>query len=120
MSDSAGKYIAALREEKGMSQRELSRRTGLGNATISRIEAGEGNPGPDTLVKIADALSIPVDELMLRCKYTSIPEPFIVMARKTGALTEQQRAYVYSVLDQTIDRVLGELEHPSASGDEQG
>jgi len=41
MAVNIGKYIADLRTEKGMSQRELAERSGLSNTEISRLESGK-------------------------------------------------------------------------------
>ena len=40
----------------GMSQRELSERSGIRQADISRIERGAGNPTEGTLQRLASAL----------------------------------------------------------------
>ncbi|AWB81998.1 transcriptional regulator [Corynebacterium yudongzhengii] len=47
-----------------MSAAELARRAGLSKATLSMIEAGEGNPTIETLAAIAVALSIPLTDLV--------------------------------------------------------
>lgn len=47
-----------------MSASELARRAGLSKATLSMIEADEGNPTIETLAAIAVALSIPLTDLV--------------------------------------------------------
>ena len=42
----------------GLTQIDLSKRTGMPQATISRVESLNGEPTLDTLVKIADALGM--------------------------------------------------------------
>lgn len=101
-------FIEAKRTELGMSQRKLATLTGVNNSTISRIESGEVYPDPDTIVKIAKALEVSTDELMLRSRYTSVPEEFVVIARKTQKLTEAQKRQFYAVLDRTVDQVLAQ------------
>lgn len=56
-----GERIARLREERGMSQRELKRRTGI---NIWRIEEGWHEPNLATLKKIAKALDVPAFYLL--------------------------------------------------------
>ncbi len=56
-----GDTIAALRQEKGVGLRELSRLTG---ANIWRIESGQYEPRQETLRKIAKALGVEVYELL--------------------------------------------------------
>ena len=65
MAVNIGKYIADLRTEKGMSQRELAERSGLSNTEISRLESGKRlNPSPGTLKSISGALGVEYSELM--------------------------------------------------------
>ncbi|MFD1536878.1 helix-turn-helix domain-containing protein [Nonomuraea guangzhouensis] len=62
----AGAQIQRRRQQRGMSQAELARRTGLSKATLSQLEAGMGNPTIDTLDSIAVALAIPLTDLLIR------------------------------------------------------
>jgi transcriptional regulator with XRE-family HTH domain len=55
--------VRQLRERKGVSLRELARRSGVGVATLSRIESGEANPRMSTLLQLADALGVFVGQL---------------------------------------------------------
>ena len=48
--------VEMLRKEKGISQQELSKLTGIAQADISRIENGNGNPSFKTLKRIAEGL----------------------------------------------------------------
>lgn len=50
--------LARLRRK--LSQDELSARTGMPQAHISRIESGKGNPSLNTLLRIARALDVNV------------------------------------------------------------
>jgi transcriptional regulator with XRE-family HTH domain len=56
--------LRALRGE--MSALELSRRSGVARNTIAALEAGEGNPTLDTLYALADALKVPLSDLLER------------------------------------------------------
>lgn len=56
-----GERIRQLRTERGMSQTELSERTGLVQCHIVRIEQGRYSVGFDTLQAIAKALGCTVD-----------------------------------------------------------
>ncbi len=51
-----GQAIVDAREEMGMSQRDLSARSGVMQAEISKIEQGKGNPTLQTLQKLAKSL----------------------------------------------------------------
>jgi transcriptional regulator with XRE-family HTH domain len=60
-----GRVLKRLREQKGLSQAALAKRSGVAQGYISEVEAGEKkNPGIETLRKIARALGVPVTELL--------------------------------------------------------
>lgn len=48
--------VAARRQEKGLSQRELAEIVGTTQSAIARLERGGRPPRIDTLLRIADAL----------------------------------------------------------------
>lgn len=52
--------IRALREKKGLSQRELAERVGTTQSAIARLEAGNISPSLPTLDKVAAALGAEV------------------------------------------------------------
>lgn len=56
-----GERIAAIRKEKGMTQRDLAERCGLHDSHIARIEKGRYSVGFDTLQTIAQALGGTID-----------------------------------------------------------
>ena len=56
-----GKRIAELRAEKKLSLQELSDKSGVTKANISRIENGKYNAGIDVLTKLADALNTKIE-----------------------------------------------------------
>ena len=58
--------LEELRKRKGMSQDELAKAVGCTQAAISKFEIGESNPSLETLVKIASALDVSFDELIIR------------------------------------------------------
>lgn len=51
-------YIMMCREKKNITQKELSERTGIYQAEISKLERGIGNPSVQTLKRIADGLDM--------------------------------------------------------------
>ena len=55
-----------LRAAKGLSQEELSDRTGLHRTYISGIERGVRNPTITIVARIADGLGVTVEELLAR------------------------------------------------------
>ena len=60
-----GRVLKRLREQRGLSQAALAKRSGVAQGYISEVEAGQKkNPGVETLRKIAKALGVPVTELL--------------------------------------------------------
>jgi transcriptional regulator with XRE-family HTH domain len=59
-----GKNLASQRKRAGMSQEELAERAGLHRTAISLSETGKRNPRLDTMVRLAEALGIPVTTLV--------------------------------------------------------
>lgn len=65
-----GRYLSELREQAGYdSQRQLALAAKVNPATVSRIEAGTQHPEPDTLVKLAPALGVSPEVLMVAAGY---------------------------------------------------
>jgi transcriptional regulator with XRE-family HTH domain len=59
-----GDKLAAARAHQGWSLREAEKRTGVPNAHLSQLETGTiRRPGLETLLPLAAAYGIPVDEL---------------------------------------------------------
>jgi transcriptional regulator with XRE-family HTH domain len=57
-----GQVIRAYRGERGLSQGDIERRTGLLRCYLSRVENGHTVPSLETLAKIADAMDISLAE----------------------------------------------------------
>jgi len=57
-----GRVIAKIRKERGWTQKELAKATGLSKSRIAAIEEGD-HPGIKTVVMIAGALGVEVKEL---------------------------------------------------------
>ena len=57
--------LKAVRTKSGMTQVELSEKSGVGRVTISRLESGELKETTlGTLTKLAKALRVSVDDLI--------------------------------------------------------
>ncbi len=55
-----GETIRNFRLQKGMSQGDIEKRTGLLRCYLSRVENGHTIPSLDTLAKIASAMDVPL------------------------------------------------------------
>ena len=60
----SGEKIKQLRLGRGLTQRQLSEKSGVIETTIRKYELGAQNPKTDNLQKIATALGVPVYTLM--------------------------------------------------------
>lgn len=68
-STSLEKSIKKLRNKLNMSQDQLAKKANIPFSTLVKIEAGyTRNPSMETLIKIADAFGISIDELVGRNK----------------------------------------------------
>ena len=59
-----GKRIVLLRKEKELKQIELASILNIEDSALRRIESGRTNPTLKTLLKIAAALEITIDQLL--------------------------------------------------------
>jgi transcriptional regulator with XRE-family HTH domain len=65
-----GIYLRSLRDTRGLSLREVEKKTGVSNAVLSQIESGQvKRPSPNTLFKLAELYGVPYDDLMDRAGY---------------------------------------------------
>lgn len=55
--------IKRIREERGMTQKQLADKVGISGAFMSLIEKGTNKPSDENLKKIANALDVPVEIL---------------------------------------------------------
>lgn len=59
-----GEQIRRVREARNLTQVEVCGRSGIDVATYSRIEQGHASPLLDTLIRIADAIGVPLADLV--------------------------------------------------------
>ncbi|MFJ3820327.1 helix-turn-helix domain-containing protein [Streptomyces nodosus] len=59
-----GEQIRRVREHHHLTQLDVCGRSGIDVATYSRIEQGHSSPLLDTLIRIADAIGVPLRDLV--------------------------------------------------------
>jgi transcriptional regulator with XRE-family HTH domain len=102
-----GGYIAELRVSKGFkSIRELSRASGVSNATLARMENGSVQPLPETLKLISPFLGISYEKLMCKAGYL---EESTTLKRSDNTMTLLER-YMYSELNNMVLKIACLLE----------
>ncbi len=62
MADDVGARLRALRNFRGISQRELAKRCGVTHSSLSLIEQGKVSPSVSSLKKILDAIPMSVGD----------------------------------------------------------
>lgn len=66
-----GLAIRELRTEQGLSQERLAQLAGLDRTYTSGVERGERNPSLANLLKIAEALNVPLSQIAKRAEQSS-------------------------------------------------
>lgn len=64
MQEKLGNQLKLIRLEKNISLEELSLKTRVGSEKLSRYESGEEMPSEATLLRLSNALEIPVSNLI--------------------------------------------------------
>jgi transcriptional regulator with XRE-family HTH domain len=64
VADQVGRALQALRRNAGVSLSELARRSSVGKATLSELEAGHRNPTLETLYALTTALGVPLGAVL--------------------------------------------------------
>ena len=59
-----GAKVAALRQQRGWTQRELSRRSGLPRSYLAQVETGRRNPAFKTIARLAAAFGLTLVDLL--------------------------------------------------------
>jgi transcriptional regulator with XRE-family HTH domain len=59
-----GRNLRSAREERGLTQEEVARRSGVHATEVSRIEAGKRDPRVSTVERLAAAVNLPPGELL--------------------------------------------------------
>ncbi len=60
-----GARVRQLRTERGLTQPQLARRTGLNVGYLSQVETDKASPSLETLAAIADAVGVPIAWLLV-------------------------------------------------------
>src|SRR3954454_24588691 len=61
-----GRMVRLRRAKRGMSRRQLAEETGTSERYLAQIESGAGNPSLLVMRAVADALELPIVELLPR------------------------------------------------------
>lgn len=98
--------IKTLRRKRNLSADELAARSGLTRATVTKMEAGDGNPTVDTLRALAQALGMSASDLMRLAENEGLRRPEVSRVRRAHY---QGRRYRLGSLE--FFRITAEAEH---------
>jgi transcriptional regulator with XRE-family HTH domain len=65
MLDRIGRRVAELRAERGWTQAAFAERMGIATKYLQRIEAGDENLTVSSLLRLAEALAVELEELFV-------------------------------------------------------
>lgn len=101
--------VKEAREKIGISQRELSRITGIDNNTIAKIEKGERKkPNVLSLKKLSSVLNLSLEDLMELCEYSKEEIEATVNNSYSSMVIKPENAPIL-VLDDIVNQMQDEL-----------
>jgi len=103
--------LTRRRNELGLSARELARRAGIDNATITLLEQAKiAHPRVETVRALAEAMELPLADLYAATNWLpegSLPSLRPYMRAKYGSLSDSDLADVEHFIDQLDRRTTG-------------
>lgn len=81
-----GETLAALRQARALSLDELSRQAGVSKSMLSQIERNQANPTVAVVWRLANALGVPLAELLGGVDRPAVPPIATVAAHATPSL----------------------------------
>lgn len=107
-----GQYLKDIRGERSIGQ--IAMKSDIDKGYLSKIERDERKPKPEMLKNLADAYGADYQELLKL--NGQVPDDFVVIARKVGDVTEEQRLRLYRTLDKSIDDFLDKIKDNPEEG----
>lgn len=111
-----GDTIRNFRLQKGMSQGDIEKRTGLLRCYLSRVENGHTVPSLDTLVKIAGAMDLPLSTFFSDGVHDNGGKGVPQLAEDEVRFLTQIRRYSSNLNDSDRKLVLAMVKKMAASG----
>jgi transcriptional regulator with XRE-family HTH domain len=102
-AEKIGANLRALRARRNLSVVALAERSGVARATLTRLEAGQGNPTIDTLYALSDALGAALSDLI------GEPTTAHVEVLRAGEGTQVTGSVSARLLDRVLGHRLAEL-----------
>ncbi len=104
---SFGKNLARFRKEKGLTQEDLVKRSGVAISQIRRYEADKSSPTLDVVTRLAKALGVSIDELVFDkdkgiAASKLMDRELLEQFEMVSALDEDEREAVKKILEGVI------------------
>ena len=92
--------LKEMRETRGLNQAELAEKAKLPPTTISHFETGSRSPSFDNLRKLADALEVSTDYLLMRTdEPTAVGPGTSALFRHIEGMTDEDRGALESMAE---------------------
>ena len=110
-----GDTIRNYRLQKGMSQGDIEKRTGLLRCYLSRVENGHTIPSLDTLAKIASAMELPLSQFFSDAGHSNGSKGLPQLSDDEVRFLSQIRRYSANLNDSDRKLVLAMVKKMAAS-----
>ena len=110
-----GETIRSYRLQKGMSQGDIEKRTGLLRCYLSRVENGHTIPSLDTLAKIASAMELPLSQFFSESGNSNGAKGLPQLSDDEVRFLSQIRRYASNLNDSDRKLVLAMVKKMAAS-----
>jgi transcriptional regulator with XRE-family HTH domain len=110
-----GETIRNFRLQKGMSQGDIEKRTGLLRCYLSRVENGHTIPSLDTLAKIATAMDVPLGGFFAESVVENGHKPVPQLSEDEVRFLTQIRRYSPNLKDSDRKLVLAMVKKMAAT-----
>jgi transcriptional regulator with XRE-family HTH domain len=110
-----GETIRNYRLQKGMSQGDIEKRTGLLRCYLSRVENGHTIPSLDTLSKIAGAMELPLSQFFAESGRSNGAKGLPQLSDDEVRFLSQIRRYAVSLNDSDRKLVLAMVKKMAAN-----
>ena len=111
---SLGSNLRRLRKDRGLSQEQLSDRTGIRVAHISKIESDGTDPKLSTLYKLMDGLECSADTLLMDKNKVGLESIMKATLERMNALPDSNKRIIIDVIHhycQSVGATLALTEH---------
>lgn len=93
--------VRELMKDAGITQKELSKKSGVSEASLSRYLSGSLKPRMDIIINVSKALGVSPGELtgdINAIKQDSYAETISIVARNRNKLTDEEKTEIIKVL----------------------